>query len=80
MNNIENEKSKPVGSEITRLKKYGAPGVIFLSSAVLLVVSWLLWITHNLRAQGAAITLVGVVATHLVKEVQELLRFWLKGS
>jgi hypothetical protein len=80
MNNIENEKSKPVESGITHLKKYGAPGVIFLSSAVLLIVAWLLWITHNLRAQGAAITLVGVVATHLVKEVQELLRFWLKGS
>ena len=80
MNNVEDGKSKPVESEMTRLKKYGAPGVIFLSSAVLLVVAWLLWITHNLRAQGAAITLVGVVATHLVKEVQELLRFWLKGS
>ena len=80
MNNIENEKSKPAESGITRLKKYGAPGVIFLSSTVLLIVAWLLWITHNLRAQGAAITLVGLAATHLVKEVQELLRFWLKGS
>jgi hypothetical protein len=65
---------------MTRLQKYGAPATIFLSSAVLIVVAWLLWITHDMRAQGAAITLVGVVATHLVKEVQDLLKSWQKGS
>lgn len=63
---------------MSQLKKFGAPLLIFLSAAVLLVVAWLLWITHNLRAQGAAITLVGMVASHLIKEVQELLRIWLK--
>jgi len=66
--------------EVSQLKKWGAPVLILLSAAVLLVVAWLLWITHNLRAQGAAITLVGVAASHLVKEVQQLLRFWLKDS
>jgi hypothetical protein len=34
--------------------------------------------THNPKAQGAAIALAGVVTSHLIKEVQELLRFWLK--
>jgi hypothetical protein len=62
------------------LKKYGAPTMIILSSVILLFVAWLLWITHDMRAQGAAITLVGVVASHLVKEIQELLRFWLRGT
>jgi hypothetical protein len=73
MNNIEDKK-------VPLLKKLGAPVLILLSAAVLLVVAWLLWITHNLKAQGAAIALVGVAATHLVKEVQELLRFWLKDT
>jgi hypothetical protein len=67
------------GENNKALKKYGAPALIFLSAAILLVVAWLLWITHDMRAQGAAITLVGVVAAHLVKEIQELLRSWLRG-
>jgi hypothetical protein len=62
------------------LKKYGAPIVIFASAAILLVAAWVLWITHNEKAQGAAITLVGVVAAHLVKEVQQLLRSWLRDD
>ena len=37
--------------------------------------AWLLWIIHILRAQGAAVALVGVATSHLVKEVQELVRF-----
>ena len=73
MNNVEDKK-------VPLLKKLGEPVLILLSAAVLLVVAWLLWITHNLKAQGAAIALVGVAATHLVKEVQELLRFWLKDT
>jgi hypothetical protein len=80
MNDVPNEKKRDAGQEVPRLKSWGASIFIFLSAAVLLVVAWLLWITHNLRAQGAAIALVGVAATHLVKEVQELLRFWLKGA
>jgi len=32
-----------------------------------------------MRAQGAAITLVGVAASHLVKEVQELIKSWLEN-
>jgi hypothetical protein len=63
-----------------RPRKYDAPIVIFLSAALLLVVAWLLWITHNLKAQGAAITLVGVVTGHFIKEVQELLGSWRKGQ
>jgi hypothetical protein len=62
------------------LKKYGAPIVIFASAAILLLAAWVLWITHNEKAQGAAITLVGVVAAHLVKEVQQLLRSWLSDD
>jgi hypothetical protein len=63
-----------------KLKKFGAPALIFLSAVILFVVAWLLWITNNTKAQGAAIALVGFVASHLVKEVQELVRFWLRGS
>jgi hypothetical protein len=62
------------------LRKYGSPIVIFASAVVLLVAAWVLWITHNEKAQGAAITLVGVVAAHLVKEVQQLLRSWLRDD
>lgn len=64
--------------EIGRLEKWGAPLLISLTAAGLFVVALLLWITHNPKAQGAALALVGVVASHLVKEVQELVRFWLK--
>jgi hypothetical protein len=58
------------------LQKFGASLVLFASAVLLLLVSWLLWSTHDNRAQGAAITLVGVVASHLIKEVQELLKAW----
>jgi hypothetical protein len=57
-----------------------APIVIFASAAVLFLVAWALWFTHNEKAQGAAITLVGVMATHLVKEIQQLLRSWLRDD
>ncbi len=59
------------------LKKVGAPLVIFVSAASLVLVAWALWDTHNEKAQGAAITLVGVAASHLIKETQQLLRSWL---
>ena len=62
------------------LKKIGAPTVIFASVVLLLLVAWVLWITRNEKAQGAAITLVGVAASHLVKEVQQLLRSWLRDD
>jgi len=80
MNDVQNEKKKDAGQEVPRLESWGAPILISFSTAVLLVVAWLLWITHNLRAQGAAIALVGAATSHLVKEVQELVRFWLKDA
>lgn len=58
------------------LKRYGAPLTIFASAAALFLTAWALWFTHNEKAQGAAITLVGVMASHLIKEVQQLLRWW----
>lgn len=61
-----------------KLKKYGAPLVIFASAGVLLCASWLLWITGDQKAEGAAVTLVGVAASHLVKEAQQLLKSWLE--
>jgi hypothetical protein len=63
----------------SRLQTIGAPTFIILTAAGLLVVAWYLWLTKDPKVQGAAITLAGVVATHLVKEVQELVRFWLRG-
>lgn len=60
-----------------KLQQWGAPILIFISSAALIGFALFLWQTHNGRAQGAAIALVGVTATHLVKEIQELLRAWL---
>jgi hypothetical protein len=62
----------------SKLQKYGAPLVIFASAAVLLCASWLLWITGDQKAQGAAVALVGVAASHLVKEAQQLLKSWLE--
>lgn len=62
------------------LKRYGAPVMIFASAGLLLAAAWLLWATDDMRAQGAAITLIGVVATHLVKEVQQLLKSWLENK
>jgi hypothetical protein len=62
------------------LKNAWAPIVVFASAAVLFLVAWALWFTHNEKAQGAAITLVGVMATHLVKEIQQLLRSWLRDD
>lgn len=66
--------------EISNLKRYGAPGMIFASAILLLAVAWLLWATDDMRAQGAAITLIGVVASHLVKEIQQLMKFWLENK
>jgi len=63
-----------------RPKMFGPLAVIFGSTAFLLLAAWGLWITHNEKAQGAAITLVGVAAGHLVKEVQQLLRAWLRDD
>jgi hypothetical protein len=60
------------------LKKMGAPLIIFASAAALFLAAWALWFTHNEKAQGAAITLIGVMASHLIKEVQQLLRSWLR--
>jgi hypothetical protein len=62
------------------LKKIGAPLIIFASAAILFLVAWALWFTHNEKAQGAAITLIGVMASHLIKEIQELLRSWLRDD
>jgi hypothetical protein len=67
-------------SEIGWLEKWGAPVLIILTAAGLILVAWFLWRTNNPKAQGAALALVGVVASHLVKETQELVRFWLKGG
>lgn len=63
-----------------RLKKYGAPTVIFGSALLILLAALVLWISNNEKAQGAAIALVGVAASHLVKEVQQLLRSWLRDD
>jgi hypothetical protein len=63
-----------------RPKIVGPLIAIFGSTAFLLLAAWVLWITHNEKAQGAAITLVGVAASHLVKEVQQLLRSWLRDD
>jgi hypothetical protein len=60
------------------LETWGASLLVSLTAAGLFVIALLLWITHNPKAQGAALALVGVVASHLVKEIQELVRFWLK--
>lgn len=59
-----------------KLQSYGMPLVIFAATVFLLGASWLLWITGNEKAQGAAIALVGVAASHLVKETQQLLKTW----
>lgn len=64
----------------SKLQMWGAPTLIILTAAGLLVVAWFLWRTTDPKAQGAALTLVGVVGAHLVKEVQELVRFWLKSQ
>jgi hypothetical protein len=66
--------------ESSNLKKYGAPGIIFATAILLLAAAWLLWITGDTRAQGAAITLIGVAASHLVKEVQQLMKSWLENK
>jgi|HubBroStandDraft_6_1064221.scaffolds.fasta_scaffold2162489_2 hypothetical protein len=60
-----------------RPKMVGPLIVIFGSTAILLLAAWGLWITHDEKAQGAAITLAGVAASHLIKEVQQLLKSWL---
>lgn len=61
------------------LETYGMPILlIFLAAVVLIAVAWFLWDTKNPKAQGAALALVGVIASHLVKEVQELVRSWFK--
>jgi hypothetical protein len=61
-----------------KLQSYGAPLVIFATTAILPCASWPLWITGKEKAQGAAIALVGVAASHLVKEAQQLLKSWLR--
>jgi hypothetical protein len=66
--------------EVSNLKRYGAPAIIFASAILLLGVAWLLWATDDVKAQGAAITLIGVVAGHLVKEVQQLMKSWLESK
>lgn len=76
-NSVEPQKKENNGGQ-GRLQSYGAPLVIFATTAILLCASWLLWITGNEKAQGAAIALVGVAASHLVKEAQQLLKSWLR--
>jgi hypothetical protein len=65
-------------TKIGWLEEWGAPTLIIITSAGLILVAWFLWRTTDQRAQGAALALVGVVGAHLIKEVQELVRFWLK--
>jgi hypothetical protein len=65
-------------TKIGWLEEWGAPTLIIITSAGLILVAWFLWRTTDQRSQGAALALVGVVTAHLVKEVQELVRFWLK--
>jgi hypothetical protein len=61
------------------LETYGTPTMlVFLAAVILIAVAWFLWRTNNPKAQGAALALVGVMAGHLVKEVQELVRLWFK--
>jgi len=60
-------------------KTYGASAAVFATAILLFGAAWLLWVTDDMRAQGAAITLVGVAASHLVKEVQELIKSWLEN-
>lgn len=72
------EEAQMSRGKLSEMQKYGAPLVLFASAVLLLFASWLLWETHDNRAQGAAIALVGVVASHLIKEVQELLKAWMR--
>jgi hypothetical protein len=80
MSNGQGGGSRPGRSGIGRLGMWGAPTLIILTAAGLILVAWFLWRTTDSKAQGAALALVGVVAGHLLKEVQELVRFWLKGQ
>jgi hypothetical protein len=54
--------------------------MIFGTATLLFVVSLVLWLTNNPGARGAAISLVGIAAIHLIKETQELLRSWQKDN
>jgi hypothetical protein len=60
-----------------KLEILGAPLIMFATVAVILVVALWLWSTGDERAEGAALSLIAMAATHLVKETQELLRSWL---
>jgi hypothetical protein len=78
MSNGPEEEPKSDQSGIGWLEKWGPLGLPLLTAAGLILVAWYLWRTTNPQAQGAALALVGVVASHLVKETQELVRFWLR--
>jgi hypothetical protein len=61
---------------LSQFQKYGGPGFILLTTAVVLAVAWWLWTFGGVRGQGAALTLAGGAAAHLLKETQEMLKFW----
>lgn len=47
-------------SPLSQFQKYGGPGFILLTTAVVLAVAWWLWTYGGVRGQGAALTLAGV--------------------
>lgn len=67
---------KSVG--LTRVQIYGAPILVFLSTAAVTLIAGLLWSVGGDRGQGAALALAGAAATHLIKEVHDVLKIWLR--
>jgi hypothetical protein len=64
--------------QLTPVQKYGAPALAFATAAALLLIAWLLWQSEDPGARGASLAIVGAAAIHLVKEVQEVVKFWLR--
>jgi len=63
-------------SDMSAFEKYGEPAFVVLTTAVVLAIAWWLWTYGSETGQGAALTLAGGAATHLLKEAHEILRFW----
>ena len=57
-----------------------AVGLMLATVIIILAVALVLWLTNDPKAQGAAITLVGAAATHLIRETQDLLKVILARS
>jgi hypothetical protein len=46
-------------------------------TVVLFLAAWILWLADDDKAHGAALTLVGASAGHLLKETGEVIKAWL---